>query len=142
MTRNNLDDHLSWLLHDISLVKPTTPPLPPTSHQSQTEISRLPVHTNSQRDSVIDLSSGSFATAGLQASFTVNGSEGRGDATQEIEEVTWEDGNMGRLTSASKSKKPSLVSKPRQLPTQVPGLAIYTYSPANSTNEPGEFSTD
>lgn len=119
MTRNNLADHLTWLLNNVSLTTPPVVELPPinlftrddsNSFPSQllgTTVARGPASTGSQGQ--------------LQQQNSLNRA---GHGTTVIVNVTedtdcWQDSGstMGRLTSTVKSKKPSLISQPNHLPT-------------------------
>lgn len=123
MTRNNLTDHLSWLLNNITLCQPTTPPFSttvspeyPQIQFSQLQTASVPVPTSRSRQRDTN-------NLRNRASAEVNGLRVRGNAVQDTEEVVAVDGNMGRLTSTTKSKKPSLFSKQEQLPTPDSGDA-------------------
>jgi bloom syndrome protein len=131
MTRNNLDDHISWLLNNIALSKPVTIGFPtPTTGTSSFSVdvvsqsqSASQQTTSSQVDSG-QCAAAAAAVAGGLGSRHVRGVEARGGAVQETSEVIRVDETMGRLTSTSKPKKPSLVSKAaRQLPTPASGEA-------------------
>lgn len=117
MTRNNLTDHLTWLLRDSSICKPNTPVYPSNSDPTSAEPSQ-----SQTRASKLDSLSQSFSDIGSIPSRTpraVNGPSQVGDAKEEdcVVEVKEEDWNMGLLRSASKSKKPSLLSRVEPLPT-------------------------
>lgn len=123
MTRNNLADHLAWLLHNTSLSKPTTPVFPSNSDPSSFEepqsqprgsLNRPHTRTNSFADSDLEFKPHDAAPE------NANGLSTAGNALEDITEATLGDWNMGRLTSTSKSKKPSLFSKLDQLPTPAP----------------------
>lgn len=123
MTRNNLADHLTWLLRNTSLSKPTTTVFP-----SNNECSSLEASQSQPRSSV----NGSQALPALlpdsdlehkpqvAVSRNPDGQSAAGNVLEETTEATLDNWNMGRLTSTSKSKKPSLVSRLEQLPTPTP----------------------
>jgi hypothetical protein len=73
-----------------------------------------------------------------------DGQSAAGNVLEELTEATLDNWNMGRLTSTSKSKKPSLVSKLEQLPTPTPTKepkplkrAKDAAAPTASTSAPG-----
>ena len=115
MTRNNLADHLTWLLRNTSICKPNAPNFPINSDSSFLEPSP-------PRNRAINPPgpSQSFSVAGSISSQTpqiVNGPVHVGEADEEdFLEVKEEEWNMGLLKSASKAKKPSLLSRADQLP--------------------------
>lgn len=112
MTRNNLADHLTWLLNNVALSKPHKHQLPtPTDlylgdldtfdseEPPQKAPSRNPNFKESQSQKNNKLRHAPAAHGLAQ-----------GDTPQDIEEeVEVVHENMGRLTSTTKSKKPSLV---------------------------------
>ncbi|PNY22659.1 ATP-dependent DNA helicase hus2/rqh1 [Tolypocladium capitatum] len=121
MTRNNLADHLTWLLNNVAVTKPPIQPFPrasdPTSLEaSQSQNQRAPSRSQTQ------YASRSGPVIGVTApnipSRAANDSAGRGNDLLVTHEVTVEEHSMGRLTSTTKSKKPLLVSQqPQQLLT-------------------------
>ncbi len=94
MTRNNIKDHLTWLLANFALNAPNAPALPPIRDQpgdnSQTD------QTSTQNSHVA----------------TVQTSKPQGSSTDE--EVR---ANMGKLVSNSRSRRPNLVLQQEQLLT-------------------------
>ncbi|RDA85187.1 hypothetical protein CP532_2388 [Ophiocordyceps camponoti-leonardi (nom. inval.)] len=106
MTRNNLAEHLTWLMSNVSSTKPAVQTFPaPGAHapsqppQSQTSTASAPRSRAAEpinRGRTCDL-------------------DPRGDGLTVSRANTVEARSMGRLTSTTKSKKPLLVSQ--QLPT-------------------------
>lgn len=128
MTRNNLADHLIWLLRNTSLSKPTSPAFPSNSDPSSLEFSQSQSQSQSQSRSSLQNSQSRSNTQSNPSARTssretvpgnAHGLSTAGDALEDICEVKLEDGTMGRLTSATKAKKPSLLSKDL-LPTPAP----------------------
>ncbi|POR36598.1 ATP-dependent DNA helicase hus2/rqh1 [Tolypocladium paradoxum] len=121
MTRNNLADHLTWLLSNVALTKPPVQAFPgasdPTSLEaSQSQNPRVPARPQTQPSS--RSGPGIGVTALNRPSRAANDSAGRGNDLLVTHEVTVEEHSMGRLTSTTKSKKPLLVSQqPQQLLT-------------------------
>ncbi|KAM6531517.1 ATP-dependent DNA helicase sgs1 [Fusarium solani] len=119
MTRNNLSEHLSWLLNDQARFKPATPTFPSCSDASQTGLSQSQRSDSQGRQT---LQSGPPAQPGdgtntnYDASTSSNGRGGPG-GLRNTDQVILEDDTMARLMSSSKPKKPSLVSRPQQLLT-------------------------
>jgi bloom syndrome protein len=120
MTRNNLGDHLSWLLRNVALTKPATTTFPCIEDRSSGESSnsqlsvssggsqpRPPLRQAVDAQALPQQHRGSDSALANQAGDVLQGNPGAG----------LEDGNMGRLTSTSKSKKPSLVSRRGSLPS-------------------------
>lgn len=122
MTRNNLADHLTWLLSNVALTKPPVQAFPgasdPTSLEaSQSQNLQAPARSQAQLSSRSAPAIG--ATAPNRPSRAANDSAGRGnDLLATHDEVIVEEHSMGRLTSTTKPKKPLLVSQqPQQLLT-------------------------
>ncbi|KAF4337054.1 hypothetical protein FBEOM_9043 [Fusarium beomiforme] len=124
MTRNNLAEHLSWLLNDQASFKPATPSFPACSDSSQTGLSPSQ-HSSSQarknlRAATSDLPEDATQGRG-DASSTSNGQPGLDPTSRQTDQVILDDDDdddiMGRLVLSSKVKKPSLVSKTQQFPT-------------------------
>lgn len=122
MTRNNLADQLSWLLSNNRSAKPPVWALPPVEDISVSKASRS---FNSIRGGSQDKFSATRSPQKTVANrragpssnvITLTGwGEDIVDTPQVIEVV---DDNMVRLTSTSKSKRPSLVYQPHDpLPT-------------------------
>ncbi|RCI15173.1 hypothetical protein L249_6880 [Ophiocordyceps polyrhachis-furcata BCC 54312] len=106
MTRNNLAEHLTWLMSNVSSTKPAVqtfpasgahaPSQPPQSQTSTASAPRSRAANSTNRGNICD-------------------SDPRGDGLTASRENTAGARSMGRLTSTTKSKKPLLVSQ--QLPT-------------------------
>lgn len=114
MTRNNLADHLSWLLQNFALSKPTTPSFPRATEASLSGLSQSQHSDSSGPRHNVCRSHTNQGEAGNQDNSFSRGIDGSGkprSALQVTEQVTTGEDNMGRLTSTTKSKKPSLVSK-------------------------------
>lgn len=119
MTRNNLTDHLSWLLNNFTLLKPTTVPFPSASDAPLSSNSQSQISDSSERrrnNPRTTLGTQNANVAGAQARNGSNGS-GRPATLQDSDQVILVEDTMARLTSTTKSKKPSLVSKQQQLLT-------------------------
>ncbi|KAK0392699.1 hypothetical protein NLU13_2194 [Sarocladium strictum] len=125
MTRNNLANHIAWLLQNVHLCKPTSPAYPAISESSsssqeprrQTQNSSA---TSRQQDP--QAISTSDPTVG-QTRHTARPSRSAHafatdlDLTSEEEEVvTVDPAAMGKLTSSTKVKKPTLLSRQPQAP--------------------------
>lgn len=120
MTRNNLADQVAWLLRNTSLSKPTTLSFPSNNGLSSSGLSQTSSY-NFLRDSEANrpsrpqsqsLSSSDTVSQPLYPTLpSARSLTTARNATSITAEEPLEDGNMGRLTSASKSKKPSLVSR-------------------------------
>ncbi|KAL6902631.1 hypothetical protein GGI43DRAFT_402371 [Trichoderma evansii] len=122
MTRNNLSGHLSWLLKNVALSKPTAREFPTTSDtssfrfsQSQSQSADAPTANLSQATTTS--ASTDKRISQVQASGSSNGLPKREEALQDKEVVVLEDDSMGRLSLSTKSKKTSLLSQNGQLPT-------------------------
>lgn len=111
MTRNNLADHLTWLLNSISISKPHKNdfPAPAELYLGNSEIpdSISPPSTNSEtsyrQDKAKNPTSSNLRIDGLHERTT--------QALPNRDPAQLSQDNMGRLTSTTKSKKPSLVSQ-------------------------------
>ena len=107
MTRNNLRDHLSWLLANIPLNAPNAPSLPPAHDQSannsQTDQTEQRQETFIRPSHVVD----------LQLS-----SSSQGRPTFEVPKPprppSTSTTSMGKLVSASKSRRPHLISQQQE----------------------------
>lgn len=125
MTRNNLAEHLSWLLDDRGRSKPATPSFPVCSDSSQTGLIQSQ-HSDSQARQSLQAAT-SFRPEEVprprgDASNTTNGRGELGSTLRQADHVILDDDEndddtMGRLMLSSKAKKPSLVSRPQQLLT-------------------------
>ncbi|KAF4955377.1 hypothetical protein FSARC_11863 [Fusarium sarcochroum] len=123
MTRNNLAEHLSWLLNDQARSKPATPSFPSCTDSSQIGLSQSQ-HSDSQarqsRQAAPSVRPEDVPQPRDDASNTSNGRGGLGSRLRLTDQVILDDDDddtMGRLMLSSKSKKPSLVSRPQQLLT-------------------------
>lgn len=121
MTRNNLSSHLSWLLKNVALSKPTAREFPTTSDtssfrfsQSQSQAADAPTANLSQATTAS--TSADKRLSQVQASGSSNGLPKR-EASQDKEVVVLEDDSMGRLSLSTKPKKTSLLSQNGQLAT-------------------------
>ncbi|PTB42992.1 hypothetical protein M441DRAFT_25099 [Trichoderma asperellum CBS 433.97] len=122
MTRNNLSGHLSWLLLNVALSKPTAREFPTTSDtssfrfsQSQSQSADAPAANLSQATTAS--TSTDKRISQVQASGSSNGLPKREEALQDKEVVVLEDDSMGRLNLSTKPKKISLLSQNGQLAT-------------------------
>ncbi|PHH78195.1 hypothetical protein CDD80_7217 [Ophiocordyceps camponoti-rufipedis] len=114
MTRNNLAEHLTWLMSNVSSTKPAAHVFPAPS-----QLSQAPPPTRSQTSQT---STASRSRAPDPVDFPPVGDPeviGHGLSVSRQSTVEAHSGSsMGRLTSTTKSKKPLLVSQlPQQLPT-------------------------
>jgi hypothetical protein len=118
MTRNNLADQVAWLLRNTSLSRPTILSFPNNSDLSSSGLSQSSSRKFT-RDSEANRQSGPESQS-LSSSDTISQPlyptlPSARSLTTARHAITpgesLEEGNMGRLTSASKSKKPSLVSR-------------------------------
>lgn len=121
MTRNNLRDQLSWLLRDISIALPAGPSLPsaPDSLNSQSEPSQTSATRSQLQTSAVPALSPADPTPTTRSTAVPGGPPPVADAVRpprRLDTVAAE-GEMARLTSAAKSKKPSLMVKEQPLPT-------------------------
>ncbi|KAF5616611.1 hypothetical protein F52700_12905 [Fusarium sp. NRRL 52700] len=122
MTRNNLAEHLSWLLNDQACSRPITPSFPVCSDSSQISLPQSQNSSSQARQNVRTTTSDRPEVATRvrgDASGTSNGRAGLVPISQQTDQVIFDDEEdaMGRLVLSSKAKKPSLVSKSQQLPT-------------------------
>lgn len=112
MTRNNLADHLTWLLNNFSLSTPRQVDLPTPAglYLGASDASdSIPPPTNSQALRRQEKPSSSNKSQTL-SSLSVNGLRERsGHEPPARDSAQLSQDNMGRLTSTTKSKKPSLV---------------------------------
>lgn len=119
MTRNNLADHLSWLLSNST--KPAIPILPHVADPSSSGPSRSQLSEGAVAEAVFAAKSSQKQTKSAQFEEWLepkgHGSAGPAGVLDDKDEVIRLDGNMARLTSSSKSRKPLLVSRPQQLLT-------------------------
>ncbi|KAL8370911.1 hypothetical protein RB595_000988 [Gaeumannomyces hyphopodioides] len=121
MTRNNLRDQLSWLLRDISITFPAGPSLPsaPDSFGSQSEPSQTSATRSQPQASALPALSPADPTPTARSTAVQSGPPPVADAVQPPRRLDTVDveGEMARLASAAKSKKPSLMVKEQPLPT-------------------------
>ncbi|GAB0133651.1 pre-mRNA processing RNA-helicase [Epichloe bromicola] len=121
MTRNNLADQLSWLLSNIALSKPPVRALPSPGENSFPRNSQS-FNSNSggsQSKSSVTISSKTVADRRAVSPNNVISLTGWGeDIVDTPQVIEADDDNMVRLTSTTKSKRPSLISQPyNPLPT-------------------------
>jgi hypothetical protein len=121
MTRNNLNDHLPWLLQHASASKFSIPAYP--SAGSATSSRTVTAHADLHVDAAVTRSvreSHGRQTPQPDVRVPLQPTHGPtttySDIEEDLAEITADDWNMGRLTSASKSNKPSLLSRVDQLP--------------------------
>ncbi|CAJ2501126.1 Uu.00g039790.m01.CDS01 [Anthostomella pinea] len=134
MTRNNLGEHLTWLLANIDLHAPNAPVLPPIRDQLLGEPSpsdatpfftpstELPPDTRPGgpvRPSLYPV----LPTDRDRQTTAANGASGLRTRSQEVRDGEVLAGNMGRLVPKSGSKRPTLVLAQEQLltPTSTTG---------------------
>ncbi|KAJ4163414.1 hypothetical protein LMH87_005146 [Akanthomyces muscarius] len=141
MTRNNLADHLTWLLNNISLSTPRQLDLPtPTGlylGASDASDSIPPPSTNSQVLRRQGKPQSSHESQPL-SSLPVNGLHERsGHEPPARDTAQLSQDNMGRLTSTTKSKKPSLVIQQAGNTTPKSSAStIYDVKTSSSRREP------
>ncbi|PHH87819.1 hypothetical protein CDD83_8363 [Cordyceps sp. RAO-2017] len=138
MTRNNLAEHLTWLLNNVASSKPAAPSFPsapgPASQEAprsqgsrqQSPEKKKPLYpvlplssfpSSSSSSSKPPAGPAALHSAPPRAAAT-HDLAGRGDVLAVTHEISVEARSMGRLTSTTKSKKPLLVSQqPQQLLT-------------------------
>ncbi|CAG2003746.1 unnamed protein product [Fusarium graminearum] len=142
MTRNNLAEHLSWLLNDQARSKPATPSFPVCSDSSQAGLSQSQ-HSDSQvRQTSQPVTSVGIGDDPQSTRDAPNGWVALDRRSRQTDPVIL-DGNddedtMGRLVTSSKAKKPSLVSRPQQIltPTSItPNFSSRQDTPVNRSNE-------
>ncbi|KAI9171448.1 ATP-dependent DNA helicase hus2/rqh1 [Paramyrothecium foliicola] len=114
MTRNNLQDHLLWLLNDISLSRPAPRPFPNANDSSGSVTAQISFSALQTRPGPVNIEElpqkqtgrnvATFRTHGLKEEVWDTQEKAESPEVAEIED-------MGRLTSTTKSKKPSLVLK-------------------------------
>ncbi|KAH7248376.1 hypothetical protein B0J15DRAFT_596567 [Fusarium solani] len=118
MTRNNLAEHLSWLLNDQGRYKPAIPPFLRGSDASQTGLSQTQ-HSDSQERRRFQPEPSNRPDDESHLNDAVPTTPyrpgGLGARFRDTDQVRVEDDTMARLKSSSKSRKPSLVSRPQQL---------------------------
>ncbi|KAF3803441.1 ATP-dependent DNA helicase hus2/rqh1 [Colletotrichum gloeosporioides] len=118
MTRNNLGDQLSWLLGNISICKPTDLSLPPArdpsgTDPSQSQQSRFGGLGSQQELPSRPVSQSDFGRTNARPTF--HASNAVEQTTQDSRvAITAEADSMAKLTSASKTRKPSLAVKQQQ----------------------------
>ncbi|KAI8632220.1 hypothetical protein F5Y19DRAFT_472243 [Xylariaceae sp. FL1651] len=128
MTRNNLNDHLSWLLANINLSKPNAPVLPPvrdsTSAASSpvdetvffTPTAGLSPETRPNDPSTTQLYP-SLPGEPSRPPASVDGKTVSNIRLQENRRGEAAGENMGRLVSKSNAKRPNLILRQEQLPS-------------------------
>lgn len=119
MTRNNLAEHLTWLLSNVALTKPATRSYPSASDPVTQQLPQSG-KASPQTRTRFQPSSTPAPVSGTRTLHPVSTGADEldvgGDDLVVTREVVVEDCSMGRLTSTTKSKKPLLVS---QLPQQL-----------------------
>lgn len=113
MTRNNLANQVSWLLQNITLSRPPQPALPPANNTSVSREAQSFQLARGESQSVISTTRSSETVIDRRArpSSNVSTLTGWGEDSIDIPQVIEvADDNMVRLTSTSKSKRPSLIS--------------------------------
>jgi bloom syndrome protein len=120
MTRNNLSGHLTWLLKNVALSRPTAHEFPNTSDTSSFRFSQ----SQSTDAPTTNLSQATTASTGVdrripqvQESRSSNGPPKREEVLQDTKVVVLEDDSMGRLSLSTKPKKSSLLLQNGQLAT-------------------------
>lgn len=118
MTRNNLDEQLSWLLHNKPSIPPTTTPLPPASTSfSPLRASQLPQASEQAREEA-----------------TTQQSTARGGPTTRAPTVAQRTEEMARLrTAPGSASRPGLISLGPRLPDSAGSV---TMGPASSVHVP------
>lgn len=118
MTRNNLGDHLAWLLRCIDLSTPLGPELPHATDPLDSPNTLFPVSsqdvqagTHSSASSFLDPDP---SPADLEVALITNAGAANTSESQGITEGSGEIDTMAKLTSSTKSKKPGLVVAQRQ----------------------------
>ncbi|OLN88756.1 ATP-dependent helicase SGS1 [Colletotrichum chlorophyti] len=119
MTRNNLGDHLSWLLSDIAISRPTEFLFPPARDPSGTE--------SSQSQSRFGSSASQQELPSRLIPYSTSGRPNAGpdlDTLDKVEQppdsrvaTIGNTDSMARLASSTKPRRPSLVVKQQQLLT-------------------------
>ncbi|KAJ3495437.1 hypothetical protein NLG97_g3399 [Lecanicillium saksenae] len=141
MTRNNLADHLTWLLNNVSLSRSLHRDLPtPTGlylSASDTSDSIPPPSTNSQvlrRQEKIQTLQRPQTLSSLPAN-GLRERNGQEPPARDLAQLSQD--NMGRLTSTTKSKKPSLVFQQSENTTPKSSASTsHDARPSSSRREP------
>jgi bloom syndrome protein len=123
MTKNNLKDHLAWLLGNLQLSTPVGPSLP-TAHdafdtsRSFASLSSLPSsgEPNARLPASAPAASSASTVEAPQIDLTIDDDSLAGIAVEDFTTGNVQEQGMARLTTKS-TRKPSLVSKQEQLPT-------------------------
>lgn len=145
MTRNNLTDHLAWLLDNVSLTKPACLRLSCGNafapNVSQQRPASRPNSVQRQESSITSLASQHNLLQALpsQSDAPIT-SQLRTDEAGGV--VVPEANVMGRLTSSGKSKKPSLVSQQAVFPTPKSLVFDEATGPVFDRTVSGEYSKD
>ncbi|KAL7946437.1 hypothetical protein V8C42DRAFT_36481 [Trichoderma barbatum] len=118
MTRNNLSGHLTWLLKNAAISKPTAPEFPQTSDTASLHFSQ----SQSASGRTADLSQATTVSASVDRQIhqaeeagSSNGPPKREQISQDTEVVVLEGDSMGRLNLSTKPKKSLLLSQNGQL---------------------------
>ncbi|KAI2780764.1 hypothetical protein F4815DRAFT_469034 [Daldinia loculata] len=130
MTRNNLRDHLSWLLANVALTAPNAPILPPARDQPSSDIPSSLPHSTARRSETRtkDVAEPSlYPTLPDIQSLHTEPPDGSTKLARplEVSGGVAVGEKMGRLTSKSGSKRPALILRQEQLltPTSTSGGA-------------------
>ncbi|KAM0667371.1 hypothetical protein MY8738_004698 [Beauveria namnaoensis] len=141
MTRNNLADHLTWLLNNISLSIPQHYDLPTPTGQylSASDISdSIPPPSTNLRVSRRQENQQASQKPQLSPSLAVNGLHERTSQEPSLRDLArLSQDNMGRLTSTTKSQKPSLVFQRSEITT--PKSSASTIHDVTSSSSRGEL---
>lgn len=123
MTKNNLKDHLAWLLGNLQLSIPAGPSFPAAhdAHESSGSFASLPSqpHTgepNTRPPAPAAVASSSGTVGAPQVDLTIDDDSLAEIALEDFTTGYGQEQGMARLTTKS-TRKPSLVSKQEQLPT-------------------------
>ncbi|KAH7328641.1 hypothetical protein B0I35DRAFT_473324 [Stachybotrys elegans] len=132
MTRNNLSDHLSWLLQNIPLSKPTTVGFPSHSDVSLSEAPRNRVNGSARThleppNSLVSVTTKVKSKSQEPGSQGADGLESKACSVQARAPTVSEPEDMGRLTSTTKSKKPSLLSKTEDVTSSASKSSVWRH---------------
>lgn len=123
MTRNNLKDHLSWLIRNAAVAPPVGPPLPtPTATVDTartTTQSGLPGGRTTTIQAQVRTAPTTFV---IDTTRSQSRTSAPTDAAHRQEEESTTAVGMAKLTSSTKSRKPGLVITREQRPPQQPQL--------------------
>ncbi|KAG8165221.1 hypothetical protein KVR01_005496 [Diaporthe batatas] len=129
MTKNNLKDHLAWLLGNLQLSAPVGPSFPTAndafeSSRSFASLSSLPSsgEPNARVPGPAPAAPSSSTVEAPSIDFTIDDDSLAEIALEDITNGNRQEQGMARLAAKS-TRKPSLVSKQEQLPTPAPSTA-------------------